>query len=245
MTRIAPVPPAETDLLCEFCGYTLNGLNEQSNCPECGMPIRSSLGTTRHPPAWEQPDRALASTFIATTWRIIFHTKDFFKGMTTRGDVRNAALFAHLHWAIASALFGLAASAHANLFNQTGNPLTKLIFTGAIGVIVFAIISYFSLWATTWMAVRLTTWEAAYRGYRLPLPVVMRGMYYHAAHYLPVGLAAAATVVGYVSLLRFRVVNEMTLTTYLYVLCGEIIVAAFYLFETYWIGMRNMMYANR
>ena len=33
--------------------------------------------------------------------------------------------------------------------------------------------------------------------------------------------------------------------TYLYVLSAEVIAGAFYLFWTYWIGMRNMMYANR
>ena len=35
------------------------------------------------------------------------------------------------------------------------------------------------------------------------------------------------------------------MTTYLYVICAEVILAAVYLFKTYWIGMRNMMYANR
>ena len=34
-------------------------------------------------------------------------------------------------------------------------------------------------------------------------------------------------------------------TPYLYVLGAEVIVAAAYLFHTYWIAMRNMMYANR
>src|SRR5439155_6058558 len=52
MTRVAPAIPAEADLLCEFCGYTLNGLPAESNCPECGMPIASSLGQKRTPPPW-------------------------------------------------------------------------------------------------------------------------------------------------------------------------------------------------
>ena len=71
----------------------------------------------------------------------------------------------------------------------------------------------------------------------------MRGMYYHAAHYLPVGIFASATVVTYHSLYH-HLFDETTLTKYLYILCGEIILAAVYLFQTYWIGMRNMMYAN-
>ena len=27
--------------------------------------------------------------------------------------------------------------------------------------------------------------------------------------------------------------------------CGEVVLGAVYLFQTYWIGMRNIMYANR
>ena len=92
---------------------------------------------------------------------------------------------------------------------------------------------------------RLTAWEANYRGIRLPLPVVTRGMYYHAAHYLPVALCAAATVLSFAVLLYNRLIDYQMLTPYLYVICAEVIIAAAYLFKTYWIGMRNMMYANR
>jgi hypothetical protein len=118
-------------------------------------------------------------------------------------------------------------------------------FTGWVGMVVFAIMSYLALWITTRIAVRLTAWEAAYRGYRLPLNVVMRGMYYHAAHYLPVGIIAAATVIVAHYLIDPRTVTESILKRYLYVISGEIILAAVYLFQTYWIAMRNMMYANR
>ena len=34
-------------------------------------------------------------------------------------------------------------------------------------------------------------------------------------------------------------------TRYLYILSAEVILGALYLFKTYWIGMRNMMFANR
>jgi len=58
---------------------------------------------------------------------------------------------------------------------------------------------------------------------------------------------ALATVVGYRLLYRFHVLQLTLATTqgYLYVLSGEVIIGAVYLFQTYWIGMRNMMYANR
>ena len=83
------------------------------------------------------------------------------------------------------------------------------------------------------------------RGLRMPLNVVLRGMYYHAAHYLPVAAGAAITVYGYRWLFQRFILPPESVTTYLYVLCAEVIVFSAFLFHTYWIGMRNMMYANR
>ena len=237
MTRIAPIPPAESDLLCEFCGYTLNGLDEQSKCPECGMPIAASLGQERQPPIWEWPDgRGVWKALIVTTIPVLLRPTAFFKSITARGNVRRASVFGHIHWLIASILFGVAGMFHLLITNPNWR-LPMAIFIGGIGIL--AILSYLSLWGTTLLAVRLTAWEAAYRGYRLPRPVVMRAMYYHAAHYLPVALLALATV-----LVDFTCFDALTVVKYLYVLCAEIILAAAYLFKTYWIGMRNMMYAN-
>src|SRR2546421_5437032 len=97
MSRVAPVIPAEADLLCEFCGYTLNGLPRESNCPECGMPIASSLGQKRTPPPWESGLRGgNLLRFLQTSGRIIFHPTAFFRGITTLGDVNRAAPFCHI-----------------------------------------------------------------------------------------------------------------------------------------------------
>ena len=80
----------------------------------------------------------------------------------------------------------------------------------------------------------------------MPLPVVLRGMYYHSVHYVPCALIGVITVYGYQFLLARRMISFGTSAErYLYVLCAEVILAAAYLFNTYWIGMRNMMYANR
>jgi hypothetical protein len=235
MTRVAPIPPAETDLLCEFCGYTLNGLDRGGNCPECGMPIAASVASRREPPLWERRP----GTFFATSADVIFQPTKFFSRMTARGDNQRAQSFAVRHWLAVSVLFGIAGAMHSKLFYQLG----------MIRVVVLALMLFFvsstTLFLTTWLAMRLTAWEAAYRGIRLPRSVVMRAMFYHAAHYIPVGIAAASTVVGYWLLLQNRLLSIDTLVPYLYVICAEIIVAAAYLFKTYWIGMRNLMYANR
>ncbi len=108
-----------------------------------------------------------------------------------------------------------------------------------------AALVYLFLWGTTHVAAWLTAWEAAYRGYRLPKAVVLRGLYFHSAHYLPVGLAAFTTTAGYRLLVHRDVFSIASGSNYLVVLCCEVLLGAAYLFMTYWAGMRNMMYANR
>src|SRR5437762_3803548 len=104
MTRVATIVPAETDLLCEGCGYTLNGLPETSNCPECGKPIRQSIGSDRVLPDWEQTsDQHRARAFRATTWNIIFRPTHFFRTLATRRDAEPAHAFARGHWLMAAA----------------------------------------------------------------------------------------------------------------------------------------------
>ena len=50
---------------------------------------------------------------------------------------------------------------------------------------------------------------------------------------------------GYGYLVRRGVLDPTrTTTVYLYTLSGEVVLAAAYLFKTYWVAMRNMMYAN-
>jgi hypothetical protein len=78
----------------------------------------------------------------------------------------------------------------------------------------------------------------------LPYRPVLRGLYFHAAHYLPIGLLAVATLLASQFALE-RYPAQFTYDRYACLLCAEVILAAGYLFKTYWIGMRNMMYANR
>jgi hypothetical protein len=245
MTRLAPTVPAETDLLCEGCGYTLNGLPEDSRCPECGKPIEESIGHGRLAPPLERtagPLRRLGS-FFTTSASVLFRPTHFYRTLKTRDRVSAARRFAWIHWAITSLLFGLAAYVHASWYLRLG--LGRAEGFGRWTLPLFAVVTFVAIAGTTLLAARLTTWEATYRGIRLPLPVVRRGLYYHAAHYLPVALVAVATVVGYQVLLARHVFDVTTASTYLYVLSGEVVLGALYLFHTYWIGMRNMMYANR
>jgi hypothetical protein len=275
MARIAPRVPEMADLLCEGCGYVLNGLPHDGRCPECGKAIAESLGRQRVGPAWDAaaapaslvavPLPAAASAialpavksvgftggFLRTTAMVLFHPTRFYRTLNVRGSVESARQFARLHWWLASLLLGITVVTHASWFfwqfmvnpPSLSRSANDLIFAAAVAVASMLI--YFGLNYTTRLAARLTTWEATYRGLRLPREVVLRGLYFHAAHYLPVAAAAATIVVGYQALLAGRMVAFNSWNGYLYTLCGLVIVAAGYLFNTYWIGMRNMMYANR
>lgn len=227
----------------------LNGLPEDSRCPECGKPAAESAATLRQSPAWEASDRGRLRAFWRTTADCIFRPTRFFRSLSVRPANAASRRFARIHWLAAAVLFGTAGWFHANGFGGLGisfNSATADTVVSWLAWPVLIIVTYLFLFGLNSLAARLTTFEATHRGLRLPRPVVLRAMHYHAAHYLPVGLLAAASVIGFRILLatapswagRHEII-------YLYVICGEVVVAAVYLFKTYWIAMRNLMYANR
>jgi hypothetical protein len=249
MPRVAPVIPDETDLLCEGCGYILNGLREDGQCPECGRPIEQSIGTHRTLPDWEK-HRKQFGNFMRTSWIVLVRPTRFFRSLLTRRDAGPALRFARIHWILTSIAFALAAIGHvSNLFGSVGwdsaEGFARHVLFIVLVVFILKSIIYAMIAGTTRLAAMLTRWEAAYRGLRLPMPVVLRGMYYHAAHYAPVAFVALLLVFGF----RFGValgwIDIKWIDYYIYTICAAVVLSAIYLFHTYWIAMRNMMYANR
>lgn len=236
----AAVVPEETDLLCEGCGYTLNGLPTTGNCPECGKPIPESVGSHRHLADFEaQPS---LRSFLQTTRKVIFRPGEFYRTLLVRSFGDLAHRFARIHLAFATVLFMLTILGHSKflleVFSMDGRWLYVIGLVGTpllVGIILLL----------TRLAAWLSAIEAKYWGMRLPYQVVSRGLAFHTAHYLPVGLLAALVVWGFRLLLIFQITDHRSDTYYLYALSAVVLLSAGYLFSTYWIGMRNMMHANR
>jgi hypothetical protein len=259
MARVAPRVPELAEILCSKCGYVLSGLPKTGNCPECGRPIADSLDTQRTPPLWESavPGHK-AKAFIQTSVSLIRRPARFYRTFTVRGPVATARRFAQWHWWMSAGIFGIVGATHGVWYSYSvaGTPNQMFGSSSFLFIALFlglTLIVYVFFDGITRLAAWLTTLEATYRGLRLPYEIVLRGMYYHAAHYLPVSIAALFVVVGYQLLWLcshpwfavYTWVQEKTPTAYLIVLCVQVVISALYLFQTYWIGMRNMMFANR
>jgi hypothetical protein len=234
--------PAEQATLCEGCGYILDGLPNGANCPECAKPATESRPDLRRAPAWESH-----GAFSATTRELIFHPTRFFRSLNTRGDLKQSGGFALRHMLLTTTLLAITGWLQLDWIDLA--PLSRdwhqhRWLAMLIELAVLAALTYLVLILTTRLAARATAWEAAYRGLRLPRAVVDRGLHYHAAHYLPVALMAFLTVATFRALLWWDPDYAMWGTRYIYLIAAEVFVAAAYLFKTYWIGMKNMMYAN-
>jgi hypothetical protein len=244
MSRVATLVPDETDILCEGCGYTLKGLPQTGNCPECGKPIEQSLGIHRELGAFER--RPSLWSFLSTSAQIWFAPAHFYASVLTRTTTPTSLTFARIHRALAALLFAAAFCAHAFWVLVTMiRPPSLDILTLAFAGFIVAIVTYALLEGITALAGWLSAIEARYWGMRLPRLVVVRALRFHSACYLPVGLLAVSIVWGNQILLSRRLILESSASLYLYTLCAAVIVSAVYLFVMYWIAMKNMMYANR
>src|SRR5271170_2542469 len=106
MARHVAIVPEESSLLCEGCGYVLDGLPAGDRCPECGKPTVESVGPdVRRLAAWEDAgSRGLVARFLTTSAQVLFHPDRFYRTTMTRSAPGPIRRFAQVHWAISSAL---------------------------------------------------------------------------------------------------------------------------------------------
>lgn len=241
--------PEEHLQLCEGCGYILEGLPADARCPECGKPaIESTDPQSRRAPKWELARSPL--TFLQTSVQVLFRPSHFFRHLATRRKSRWSTIFSVLWLSLAAAMFAAAGAWHAQWLEsrRVGSALMMvpqwLIITYAFLVVFAHPLILVAMVVLNRVVARLTAWEAAYRGLRLPRKAVQRALDYHSVHLTPVALLALVTVVGYRLLLDRGIATASHDEVYVWTLCGEVILSAGYLFFTYWAAMRNMLFAN-
>jgi hypothetical protein len=231
--------PDLTDILCESCGYRLNGLPDAGNCPECGKPVAESTNRSpRHPPAWETTSRQRASTIFAS----LFSPRRFFSTLELHADTARSRRFAILCLGVATLMNTKTILYHyANTTLLTISPpwLPPVWFAPVLPVLV-GLFWYVNLELVAYLSAA----EGRYWGLRLPRGIVRRVLHYWTVH-----AAAASIVISFVPLayLLMLVANPragLYFAEYLYVLSGAVVVAAMYLFRTYWIAMKSIMYGN-
>jgi hypothetical protein len=244
---MARAVPAESDILCEACGYTLNGLPNDSNCPECGVAIAGSTTQSgRGLTGFEQ--RTGLSSFIATTIAVLLRPTRFYRGLITRSDHPAAEWFARRHRLIAAFLFCSAAMGYALWLESISRRPRQFEGVDFLGLLLLyfiaSILLYWFMGALTRFAGWLSSMEGAYWGMRLPRAVVLRCLNYHTACYLPIGIVANLIVWGYRWLVANNLVSPATGVNFAYTLSGAVIASAAYLFSMYLTAMRQTRYAN-
>lgn len=88
MTNAPPRYPDDhaEQLLCEGCGYVLEGSRDRAACPECGKPVAESLPESRVGTPWQQ--RPSLSAWLLTAWQTVRHPARTFDRVRIDPDAR-------------------------------------------------------------------------------------------------------------------------------------------------------------
>jgi hypothetical protein len=103
-------PHDEFELLCEQCGYSIEGLSA-GNCPECGAPVSMSLPRARAGTAWQRS--AGLRAWIRTNTRMLLRPRESLRSMRIE-QPRSRAL-RRLNITVAAAAYALLPAATAGV----------------------------------------------------------------------------------------------------------------------------------
>ncbi len=128
MARTTPWEDEYT-LLCERCGYVIEGLPTDGDCPECGKPISESLPERRIGTPWQADERFSIRLLTATWWQTVRHPQQTLESLRVEHH--------RSHLLLQFTLIGacvLASGAYATWARLTGDSLPWLasVATGSI-----------------------------------------------------------------------------------------------------------------
>ncbi|MBY0260968.1 MAG: hypothetical protein K2Q20_01400 [Phycisphaerales bacterium] len=152
--------PGVEALLCERCGYVLDGLDDDVACPECGKAIRESMPRRRVGTPWQQ--RRGFDDWVLTVWLVMRHPR----GVWERVQVRSETWWRVRAFNLVSINCLVAAMVPGALTMVLGPPGHDQGAAAAL-VLLGPILFFPILWGATWMEVRGIRFFGKQRGWRV------------------------------------------------------------------------------
>jgi hypothetical protein len=236
-----PLPtPDEYVLLCERCGYIIEGLPTESTCPECGKPIAESL-----------PERRiLEPSALATLHHPIKSLDGLRIGGNPMSKLRNRCVLAGVVGCVSVQAAAIITSSVFQTSNAAGAVMLVapfLAFAFAIGFLALSLIE-----------ARGLRFIGRARGHRITghiaLWIVASGSAGWIVSAIGLGVFCSSFIVGLVMILddydNSVIAGSTNPSVRIVDLVGfaglAVALAGFLFFETFaWLGLRRLKYANR
>jgi len=170
----------DAELLCERCGYCVEGLPAGARCPECARPVADSMPHARPGSPW-QIDPSAASRF-ATNWATLSRPAATMR--TARIDSRSSQRLLVINCFAATAPYGFLAGLFMLIeIWGTERPLweEETHFARIVIAALYIFASLFVVWAAHWIPLLLLFLLVAValraigrlRGWRITRPVAI------------------------------------------------------------------------
>lgn len=252
----------EYTLLCERCGYVIEGLTDDARCPECGKPVVESLPGARTGSAWQRdPGWRSAARAAVQAIRRPRESLD-----QLRPDARGGQELAYRYALASSAVFATTAAGmhgawaliHANPAGSAGQGVAWLVVYAVAYFALFGALQL-GLLALTGIECRGLRFFGARRGFRVSPAVAWSIVGHGSAGWLltSVAVSTALVVLFSAALLDGAVWSGRALVTdggrALRLVVGITVgglaaigAAGFLFFEVYaYLGLRRCRFANR
>lgn len=232
-------------LLCEGCGYVVDGLGPEQPCPECGRPVQESMPERRKGTPLQRSASLKAWTRTASMF--LRHPRRAWDDVELDPATTETALSASINLAaiLAATAAGLLPFYRFLSMTRSWTELPGALAFGWLAWLAVFVFVWAGLRVLTWIETRGLTFFASRRGWRVP-SAVARAATAHASIGWVVGIApvSAMTIVMGVCWAYFPGA-EAVLATTASVLTVVFLAAGLLAFECLsYAGATRLRYAN-